>query len=169
MISVNLGGFGLATTAGAAGSLAGTDTHQASGGTDQESVDISPPTLALLVCVKSATPQASAVVPSGALSFLQGDTCPTDWQRYAAVEGRFLVGSPANIGDQFGGAPLATGELRMHTHMASGSVSVPPESMTGATGNAGFYGGSGSRLFMLNLQPTGISPPRVELRTCRKL
>jgi hypothetical protein len=129
-----------------------------------------PPTIALLTCRKSAAPAVTATLPSGVLTFLDDDTCPSSWERYTDADGRFLIaaGVGANIGGNFGGPPLGSGEVRAHTHNLVGTMTLLPEFISASSGNTGGYATPGLKPFGSTTIAGYATPARIELRQCRK-
>ncbi|MET0790024.1 MAG: hypothetical protein ABW061_00760, partial [Polyangiaceae bacterium] len=167
--TINLLNVSASVGAGSFSPIASSGSLMSTSPSDFGNDGVDQPTLTLLACRKSAAAEANAVVPSGALSFLDGDACPTNWERYSAHEGRFLVGANLNIGSTFGqGGPLAPGEERTHTHQGGGLVSIPPKGVSASLGGLGAYGQTASVQYNLNAAPGSVSPPRIELRHCRK-
>ncbi|MCA8967440.1 MAG: IPT/TIG domain-containing protein [Planctomycetes bacterium] len=139
------------------------------------------PYLQLLVCRATdrdppppEEPVTGDLVPAGTFSFFDLDACPDGWTRSGLHEGRFLTGllPPSGGGLPYetrGGAPLAPGEDRLHTHSFSGSVNVPSLSAaivsgccfndTGGHGSFGYAGTTGAA-------PLGL--PYISLLGCEK-
>ncbi len=169
-ISQSLLTVSIAAAAGSSFPVASTQMG-ADGTTDPEGASGEPPTLTLLVCRKSAAPASNAVVPSGALTTTDNQSCPDTWERYTKAEGVFLVGAMPNaqIGQQWGSVALAAGEQRMHTHPVAGGATLIQQNINTTLGSAGVYGQTGSTPFYTTTGPGTIEPPRIELRTCKKL
>jgi hypothetical protein len=70
-----------------------------------------------------AGPTASDGVPSGTVTYFEGDACPAGWEPATQVAGRLVVGvvDPTQGGVTVG-APLGDLEDRTHSHAFSGTV-----------------------------------------------
>lgn len=89
------------------------------------------------VCEKIAEPIAGTI-PSGVTTYVEATTCPATWSKVGVTVGRIAIGAPEGAPNDtiFGGSPLASGELRTHSHSVAGTWTP------GAYGVAGVSGGA---------------------------
>lgn len=130
------------------------------------------PYVQLRLCQKtSAAVPSKRPIPAGTLAFFE-QPCPEGWGRAGVTQGRFLVGLPIGgvAGLSFGGAPLMPGEVRGHSHDASGSVSLPSHGIALASGCcANGYGGQGDTRYTASAEAAEAGPPYLQLLQCQKL
>lgn len=128
------------------------------------------PYVQLLVCKKTAPP-SSASVPGGLVAFFEA-ACPAGWSDAPAeLVGRMLVGLPdgGTARATFGGAPLASGEVRTHTHPISGTLAVPSHGIALVSGCcAGGYASAGDRTIGAGATSgaAAVDVPYLQLRAC---
>jgi hypothetical protein len=122
----------------------------------------------LRVCRKTSDPGERAA-PSGVIAFFAG-ACPAPWNPApSTIVGRYLVALPpgGTAGRTFGGEPLTSGELRAHTHTATGSVAAPSHGIALAGGCcAGGYGGAGTHAATITAGPAPVEVPYIQLTAC---
>ncbi|MFO0760555.1 MAG: hypothetical protein U0359_29005 [Byssovorax sp.] len=116
-----------------------------------------------------AAPTGDAL-PSGAVSFFRGPSCPEGWKPFDAAGGRFLLPTlGAAAGGTKYGDPLASGEDRAHTHAIKGSFNVPSTSFAGVAGGGNHgVGVAGVVPFATTSDPASTNLPYLQLLVCRK-
>ncbi len=122
----------------------------------------------LRICRKQAD-AGDRPPPPRVIAFFDG-ACPQAWTPVASsLHGRYLVAAPAGAtAASFGGAPLAAGELRTHTHPVSASVVAPSHGIALASGCcAGDYGGAGTHAATATATPTTVDMPYIQLSACQ--
>lgn len=109
-------------------------------------------------------------LPTGAISYFRGSTCPTGWSPYEPAKGRFVV---ATIGavptGTTSGDPLAGGEDRTHQHAFTLKFTFRDQSFVGASG--GSNGGIASKSDVTvtgTTEPASTGLPYLQLLVCRK-
>jgi hypothetical protein len=129
------------------------------------------PFVQLLVCKKLSAPRPGhAPAPSGMLVFVAAPACPGGW-RVSEIESRFLVGLPegGTPGASFGGAPLADGETRTHTHPIGGTLGTSSHGIALASGCCGGgYGKNGTYELSGSTDAADATPPYLQLMACQK-
>ncbi len=142
--------------------LTGTSTSDSSG----------LPYLQLLICKKTSTlPPVPGTIPSGAMLFFDGDTCPDGWTQAAISQGRHLVGLPDGgiPGVTYGGAPLAAGDDRTHAHGIGGTMTVNAHGIALASGCcADGYGSAGTYGLPASSDEGASGFPYINLLQCQK-
>ena len=127
------------------------------------------PYVQLLACKKTA-PASGGIVPGGMLAFFDGAACPAGWTDAPdALTGRVLVGNPSGgvPGATFGGAPLASGEMRTHTHPITGTLAVPAHGIALVSGCcAGGYASAGDLAVTATTAVSMSDLPYIQLRAC---
>jgi hypothetical protein len=169
-IGVDLSSTSFAGIAGAANTGVASAGH-VSGAITTDDGDAALPYVQLLVCKKTAPP-SSGGVPGGLIAFFES-ACPAGWtDAPTSLDGRMLVGLPAGgaPGVTFGGAPLASGEVRTHVHAINGTVSLPSHGIALASGCcAGGYATAGDvSIGTATSAPAAADVPYVQLRACAK-
>jgi hypothetical protein len=131
--------------------------------------DAALPYVQLLGCKKTA-PANGAPLPSAMLAFFDGAACPAGWTDAAdAMTGRMLVGNPSGgaPGATFGGAPLASGEMRTHTHPITGTLALPAHGIALVSGCcAGGYASAGDLAIGATSAVSMADVPYLQLRAC---
>lgn len=135
--------------------------------TDDTAADI--PYVQLLVCRKT-TPAGGTPPPSGVIVFFAAGACPESWaQASAELTGRYLVPLPQGgiAGRTFGGAPLASGEERAHTHPVTATLAASSHGIALASnGAAGNYAAAGNHATTTTAQPATAGLPYLQLLAC---
>ncbi|HTJ46017.1 MAG TPA: hypothetical protein VL463_28125 [Kofleriaceae bacterium] len=130
--------------------------------------DAALPYVQLFACKKTAPPNGLSI-PGGMVAFFES-ACPTGWlEAPAEWNGRMLVGLPngGTPGATFGGAPLASGEARTHTHPYTGTVAIPSHGIALVSGCcAGGYASAGDRTISGTTGAGTVDLPYVQLRAC---
>lgn len=108
--------------------------------------------------------------PTGAISYFRGGACPSGWAPYEPSRGRFVV---ATIGatktGAVSGAPLSSGEDRVHAHAFTLSFAVKGLSFVAVSG--GSNGGVGKESAVTitgTTDPASTGLPYVQLLVCKK-
>ena len=125
------------------------------------------PWIAFPACKKTAMP-GTAAPQRGLLVYLEAATCPAGWNPALDATGRYIVGRMTGAaGATFGGAPLAPGELRTHTHVVTGAITAAPHAI-GTAGSAGnqLWAAAGAQPFTSTTSATEASLPYVQLLAC---
>ncbi len=127
----------------------------------------------------------------GTIAFFPASTCPTGWTRYAAANGRFIVGTPSSgTGGVSVGTPLADGTPPTHQHhlfsktSANGWQGYPETSPGSGVGHTTLQGigvaiddGTGADyglavdaagIVRLYSSTTSANLPYVQLTACQK-
>ena len=169
-VGVDLSSTSFAGIAGAANTGVASAGHVA-GAITTDDGDAQLPYVQLLVCKKTAPP-SNGIVPNGMLAFFE-TVCPAGWtDAPASVDGRMLVGLPAGgaPGATFGGAPLASGEVRAHAHAITGTVSLPSHGIALASGccAGGFASAGDVAIAATTSAAAAADVPYVQLRACAK-
>jgi hypothetical protein len=116
-----------------------------------------------------SAPRGDAI-PSGAISYFTGPSCPEGWKAYDTGNGRLLLptlGSAAG-GTKYGN-PLMSGEDRTHTHAIKGSFAVASTSFAGIAGGGNHgVGTAGVVKFETTSDPVSTGLPYVQLLVCKK-
>lgn len=127
------------------------------------------PYVQLLVCRKT-TPAGDTPPPSGLVVFFATGACPEAWAPAPAeLGGRYLVPLPQGgiAGRTFGGAPLASGEERTHTHPVTATLAASSHGIALASnGAAGNYAAAGDHATTTTAQPAGAGLPYLQLLAC---
>ena len=123
--------------------------------------DVTPP--------RDAGPLADSV-PTGAVMYFEGSSCPDGWVVFGDGAGR--VAAPTTGGAEGGsvrGVPLASGENRTHTHRVSASFSLGAVSYVGVVGSANNgVGAAGDVSVSVTTSAASTGLPYVQLLMCRK-
>jgi hypothetical protein len=126
----------------------------------------------LLVCKKTAAAGDTAP-PSGVVAFFEtgeGAACPGAWTPAPdAFTGRVLVALPAGgiAGRTFGGAPLASGEERTHSHPVTATLAAASHGIALASnGAANNYAAAGDHATTTTAQPAAAGLPYLQLLAC---
>jgi hypothetical protein len=109
-------------------------------------------------------------LPTGAISYFRGATCPTGWSPYEPARGRFVVATIGAVptGTTSGDA-LTSGEDRKHQHAFSLTFALKDQSFLAASG--GSNGGIASKSAVTisgSTEPSSTGLPYVQLLVCRK-
>lgn len=108
-------------------------------------------------------------VPTGAVSFFGGATCPTGWDPYAAADGRLLLPAldPATSGTAHG-TPLASGEERQHTHAIATFFALSSFQFIDVGGPNAGVAAAGNAAFTTTSEPASTGLPYVQFLVCKK-
>ena len=109
-------------------------------------------------------------LPTGAISFFNGPTCPDGWDLFAPSVGRALV--PTVGAGQPGltaGMPLQSGEDRKHGHAIAAQLAPRSVSFAGIAGESN-HGAAGAQAagFSTTGDPVSAGLPYVQLLVCKK-
>ncbi len=129
------------------------------------------PYVQLLACRKTGAASATSV-PAGLVAYFDAAACPGGWSDAGAtIDGRVVVGNPTGgtAGATFGGAPLASGETRTHTHPLAATLALPAHGIALVSGCcADGYGAAGDRALSATTSPAAVELPYLQLRACTK-
>lgn len=131
------------------------------------------PYVQLLVCQKSDPPPPTRKqVPAGTRVFFTGPSCPQGWGETKAAQGRFIVGVPeqGKASQNFGGAPLASGEKRTHRHTVEGKLQTSSQGIALLSGGlAGGYAKNDNYPYQGSSDEGEGGMPYIQLLQCQKL
>jgi hypothetical protein len=116
-----------------------------------------------------SAPKGDAL-PSGAVSFFTGPTCPEGWKAFDNGNGRLLLPTVSNAagGTKYGN-PLTSGEDRTHTHTVKGTFTVASTSFAGVPGGGNHgVGAAGVVKLETMSDPVSTGLPYVQLLVCKK-
>lgn len=129
------------------------------------------PYLELLACRKTKGRGNIERLSGDLMAFMTALACPDGWREKSSTHGRYLVGLPADqhakSGTAFGGAPLASGEVRTHHHDVRYSFNWESNPFIGFTGNTNLgFAASGTYDLIGTTQQAEMNMPYVQLRHC---
>ncbi|QQG45790.1 MAG: hypothetical protein HYY55_02270 [Candidatus Niyogibacteria bacterium] len=99
-----------------------------------------------------------ALVPSGAIMMFT-ESCPSEWTRFNALDGRFARGS-----DTYG----ATGGASTHTHLVQGGVGTFIAQNASPQGGANSVAGDHGHDFSTISNSSSNIPPYLDIIFCKK-
>jgi hypothetical protein len=108
-------------------------------------------------------------MPSGAIAFFAGGSCPQGWELASGAQGRLVVGvvdggaAGVQVGD-----PLADREDRQHTHDFTGSVALPGKGLLAFDGPNGDGAEAKSYTVSGTTDPATSGLPFVQMQVCVK-